>query len=378
MRGHRPPHLVVMVLYDQVQTLDVSGPLDVFAAANDGGGRYRLLTASPGGRTVRTLAGLRMAPDAALEDVTGRIGTLIVPGRADWQAAIGDRRLVTQIARLATNARRVASVCAGAFPLAATGMLDGHRVATHWKLARALAETFPGLEVERESIYVRDGRVMTSAGVSAGIDLALALVEEDLGPEVARATARHLVVFMARSGAQSQLSVRLRIDARDPLMRRVLDTVTADPGADHSRAAMAARAGVSVRHLTRLFRTELGMTAARFVEQTRVEAAAELLRSGDDTLCVIARRAGFGSEETMRRAFRRELGVAPSTYRTRSAQPPSSAPARTSPSDRANRPHAECSAERNEATPGRQPYSEAAVGPVSSVGPVGSVSPVSQ
>jgi transcriptional regulator GlxA family with amidase domain len=317
MEGHRPPHLVVMVLYDRVQTLDVSGPLDVFTVANDGGARYRLLTASPGGRPVRTLAGLRVAPDAALEDLTGRIGTLIVPGRPDWQAAVRDTRLVAQIARLAPHARRVASVCAGAFPLAATGLLDGHRVATHWKLSRALAETFPCLKVDRDSIYVRDGRVVTSAGVTAGIDLALALVEEDWGPEVARAAARHLIVFMARSGEQSQLSVRLNLDAREPLMRRVLDTVTADPGGDHSRAAMAARAGVSVRHLTRLFRTELGMTAAQFVEQTRVEAATELLQSGDDTLCVVARRVGFGSEETMRRAFRRELGVAPSAYRAR-------------------------------------------------------------
>lgn len=307
-----------MVLLDQVQTLDVIGPLDVFAAANDNGARYRLRTASPGGREVRTTAGVRLAADMALEDLTGSIDTLIVPGRYDWRAALRDPGLQPGIARLSRTSRRVASVCSGAFSLAAAGILDGRRAATHWRLVDDLARSFPKVKVDCDAIFVKDGSVVTSAGVTAGIDLALSLVEEDFGPEVARATAKYLVVFMARSGGQSQFSVRLNSPSpRNPVVRTILDTVTADPGGDHTRDALAARAGVSVRHLTRLFRTELDTTAARFVERTRVEAATGLLESGTDTLDVVARRSGFGSEETMRRAFKRELGIAPSTYRAR-------------------------------------------------------------
>jgi transcriptional regulator GlxA family with amidase domain len=311
-------HLMVMVLIDEVQTLDVTGPLDVFATANDHGARYHLRTASPGGRDVRTTAGVRLAADVAMEDVTGRIDTLIVPGRCDWRSVVRESCLVAEIARLAMASGRVASVCSGAFALAAAGLLDGRRAATHWRLAAELAHNYPRVEVDRDSIFVRDGHVITSAGVTSGIDLALSLVEEDFGADVARATARYLVVFMARAGGQSQFSVRLNSGAsRSPVVRAVLDAVTADPGGVHSRDALAARVGVSVRHLTRLFRTELGTTAANFVERTRVEAATGLLESGTETLGVVARRSGFGSEETMRRAFKRALGIAPSTYRAR-------------------------------------------------------------
>jgi len=314
----RPPHLVVMTLIDEVQTLDVTGPLDVFAAANDNGARYRLVTASPGGREVRTTAGVRLTPDVALADLTGPIGTLMVPGRRDWRAAIADTELNAAVGRLAKRSRRVASVCSGAFSLAAAGLLDGRRAATHWGFADDLARAFPAVEVDRDAIFVRDGEVITSAGVTSGIDLALSLVEEDHGPEVARAAARYLVVFMARPGGQSQFSIRMSCaQPHHPVVRRVLDAVTADPGADHARDALAARVGVSVRHLTRLFRTELDTTAARFVERTRIEAATGLLENGAETLDVIARRTGFGSAETMRRAFKRELGVSPRAYRAR-------------------------------------------------------------
>jgi transcriptional regulator GlxA family with amidase domain len=314
----QPPHLVVMALFDGVQLLDVTGPLEVYAAANDHGARYQLLTASLGGRDVRTTAGVRLAADAALEEVSGRIGTLIVPGRFDWRAAVSDVELIASINRLAHLSRRVASVCAGAFPLAATGMLDGRRAATHWSLAMDLAENFPKIDVDRESIFVRDGDVVTSAGVTSGIDLALSLVEEDFGPDVARAAAKYLVVFMARPGGQSQFSVRLRArQSRNQVVRTVLDAVTADPAGDHSLDAVARRVGVSVRQLTRLFRAEFGTTVTRFVEQTRLEAAQALLESGTDPLDVVARRSGFGSEETLRRAFQRELGVTPGTYRAR-------------------------------------------------------------
>jgi transcriptional regulator GlxA family with amidase domain len=311
-------HLVVMLLIEEVQTLDVTGPLDVFATANDHGARYRLRTASPGGQDVRTRAGVRLAADVAIRDVAGPIDTLIVPGRADWRSVVRDSGLISEIARLSLASHRTASVCSGAFSLAAAGLLDGRRAATHWRLATELALNYPKIQVDTDAIFVRDGDVVTSAGVTSGIDLALSLVEEDFGAEVARATARYLVVFMARAGGQSQFSVRLSSGApHSPVVRAVLDAVTADPGGLHSRDALAARAGVSVRHLTRLFRTELGTTAANFVERTRVEAATGLLESGSDTLDVVARRSGFGSEETMRRAFKRALGIAPSTYRAR-------------------------------------------------------------
>jgi transcriptional regulator GlxA family with amidase domain len=318
MDGRSRPHLVVMVLFDCVQLLDVTGPLEVFAAANDQGARYRLLTASCGGREVVTTAGARLAADAALEEFTGKVGTLIVPGRSDWRAAVSDASLIAGISRLAGFSRRVASVCAGAFPLAATGLLDGRRAATHWCLARELAEHFPHVQVDADSIFVRDGKIISSAGVTSGIDLALSLVEEDFGPDVARAAAKYLVVFMARPGGQSQFSVRQA--ARQPrhrLVRQMLDDVTADPAADHSLEAVAGRAGVSVRQLTRLFRAETGMTVTRFVEQIRIEAAQGLLESGTDSLDVVARRSGFGSEETLRRAFQRACGVTPGTYRAR-------------------------------------------------------------
>jgi transcriptional regulator GlxA family with amidase domain len=313
-----PPHLVVMILFDQVQLLDVTGPLDVYATANDNGARYRCLTASPGGRDVRTSAGLSLTADAAIEEFDEQIGTLIVPGRIDWRAAVSDLDLISDITRLSQRSHRVASVCAGAFSLAAAGMLDGRRAATHWRLTPELEENFPTIEVDRDAIFVRDGKVITSAGVTSGIDLTLSLVEEDFGPDVARAAAKYLVVFMARPGGQSQFSARLDTrSSQHDLVRTVLDAVTADPRADHSREAIAARTGVSVRHLTRLFRTELGTTVARFVDQVRVEAAKILLETGDETLDVIARRSGFGSAETMRRTFHRDLGVTPSVYRAR-------------------------------------------------------------
>ncbi|MFE7171635.1 GlxA family transcriptional regulator [Streptomyces sp. NPDC057616] len=314
----RSRHTVVMVLFDGIAALDVTGPLDVLAAANHYGGRYRIVTVSPGGKQVGTTSGLGLAVDMPLEEFTGRVGTLVVPGRPDWWAAVSDRDLVGHLARLAGSARRVGAVCAGAFPLAATGLLDGRRAVTHWQLIDDLATRYPEVRVDREAIFVRDGRYVTSAGVTSGIDMTLSLVEEDLGPEAARAVARFLVLFMARPGSQPQFSVRMQARyRRSATVRAVLDAVTADPAADHRLSALAARAGISVRHLTRLVRKETDTTVTRFVEQIRVEAARGLLESGTDPLDLVARRSGFGSAETLRRAFVRELGMTPGAYRAR-------------------------------------------------------------
>ncbi|MGW3160538.1 SpoIIE family protein phosphatase [Streptomyces sp. NPDC001089] len=314
------PHHVLMLMFDGVQALDVTGPLDVYAAANESGGDYRLTTASPDGRPVRTTSGLRLVPDAALGDVGPGVDTLVVPGGPRWWEAVADPPLIEGIARLADESptATVAAVCAGTFPLAETGLLDGRRAATHWKLAADLAARCPRVRVDAEAIFVRDGRFVTSAGVTAGIDLALSLVESDLGPEVARAVAKYLVVFMARPGGQSQFSVRQQSPRpENSPLRAVLDRVAADPRGDHSLQALADRAALSSRHLTRLFRTEVGTTAGEYVKRVRLEAAQALLEGGDEPLGTVARRSGFGTEETMRRAFRGRLGVSPGTYRDR-------------------------------------------------------------
>ncbi len=312
-------HCVVVVVYDGVRLLDVTGPLEVFTVANEHGATYRLRTASPGGRDIRTSGGVRLGADLALEDLTGEApDVLLVPGSPDVAATECDRALLEQVRRLSERAGRTASVCAGAFVLAAAGILDGRRAATHWDLADRLALTYPRVTVDPDAIFVRDGRVITSAGVTSGIDLALGLVEEDHGADLARTVAKHLVVFMQRPGGQSQFSVRLRSGGRrDEALRPVLDAVTVDPAADHGLTAMAARAGLSVRQLSRLFKGETGMTPARYVELVRVETARGLLEAGNDPLDVVARRAGFGSPETMRRAFVREIGVPPAAYRSR-------------------------------------------------------------
>lgn len=314
----RAGRAVVVVVYDGVRLLDVTGPLEVFIVANEHGADYRPVLASPGGRDIVTSGGFRIGADAALEDLDENVHVLLVPGSPDVAATAADQPLLEQVRRLSHQAEQVASVCAGAFVLAAAGLLDGHRAATHWDLAERLARDYPKINVDGDAIFVRDGKVVTSAGISSGIDLALALVEADHGADLARTAAKHLVVFMQRPGGQSQFSVRLNPPAQrcEPL-RTALDAVILDPAGDHGLEAMAGRAGVSVRQLTRLFRQELGTTPGRYVEQARMERAKNLLETGDQPLDVVARRSGFGSPETMRRAFVRELGVPPVAYRAR-------------------------------------------------------------
>ncbi|MEU1294138.1 MULTISPECIES: GlxA family transcriptional regulator [unclassified Streptomyces] len=311
-------HVVAVVAFDDVQLLDVTGPVEVFTTANAYGAAYDVRLVSLTGRDVRTSAGVRIGVDGTPADLPGRIGTLVVPGRETTAFGPADDALIGAVTELSGRADRVASVCAGAFVLAEAGLLEGRRAATHWQLAAELAARFPRVTVETDPLFVRDGRIITSAGVTAGIDLALALIEEDHGAGPARDVARKLVVFMARPGGQSQFSVRLAPERHlDPALRRVLDAVTADPAADHPLASLAAEAGLSTRHLRRLFREKVGTTPGRFVESVRVEAARALLEAGDDTVEQVARQAGFGSSESLRRAFQNTLGVPPTTYRAR-------------------------------------------------------------
>ncbi|HEX4344877.1 MAG TPA: DJ-1/PfpI family protein [Solirubrobacteraceae bacterium] len=330
---------VVIVAFDGVQLLDVSGPIEVFEAANEVGACYRVLLASPDGGDIVAGSRTRLGADCAFAQIPRRIDTLVVPGAPDWRSIVADARLVEIVAAAARRSRRTASVCAGAFVLAAAGLLDGRRAATHWELAADLAHSYPQVAVDPDAIFVADGSIHSSAGITAGIDLCLALVEADHGAALARDVARHLVVFMQRPGGQAQFSVRLDIAATTgSQLREVLDGIARDPAADHSLEALSRRAGFSVRHLTRVFRHELGITPGRYVERTRIEAAKARLQRGDEPLAAIARVSGFGSVETMRRAFWREVATTPAAYRDRFRTTGARAPAE--PARRRRRPDA--------------------------------------
>ncbi|MEU2923609.1 DJ-1/PfpI family protein [Streptomyces sp. NPDC007251] len=308
---------MAVFVFPGVRLLDATGPVEVFASANDFGGRYQIQLVSQDGGEVITAAGTRLVADVSADDMCEPCDVLVIPGGPDWETLIKDDALLDVVRRLSAKANCTASVCTGAFLLAAAGLLDGRRAATHWRNSRQLALRFPAVQVEADAIFVRDGRVMTSAGVSAGIDLALAIVEEHYGAQVARAVAKDMVVFMQRPGGQSQFSVRSRAPhTRQDMLRRVLDAVAEDPGANHTLSAMARRAGVSTRQVTRLFE-KVGTTPARYVEQVRLEAAQAMLETGDDPLAVVARRTGFGSPESLRRAFVRHLSVTPGAFRSR-------------------------------------------------------------
>jgi transcriptional regulator GlxA family with amidase domain len=330
--GPGAPKTVVFALYDKVTLQDVAAPLEIFARANDFGAQYRVILTSPTGRAVGTTSFVSLNVDVPLVEVPDRFDTLIVPGGVppDFNFTPGDHDIpeeqtpdviaaaLEMVGELAPRARRIASVCTGAFVLAALGLLDGRRATTHWAHCQELARTYPEVEVVPDSLFVQDGPFITGAGISSGIDLGLALVESDYGPDVARRVARWMVVFLQRPGGQAQFSIWTESDL--PVsngLREILDSVVADPAADHSLAAMADRAAVSERHLVRMFRVQVGMTPARFVEQARLEAAKLLLATGDHGQDAVARRAGFGSADTMRRTFRRALGLSPSTYRSR-------------------------------------------------------------
>lgn len=314
------PHDVVVLLYDGIQMLDMTGPIDAFASANAFGANYRITNASLSGDDVVASAGTRIGADSAVDALPESIGTLLIPGAPNWQKSISDPALIDAVRSLAGRSTRTVSICAGAFPLAATGLLDGRRVATHWKLASHLAARFPRVTVDSAAIFVTDGHYVTSAGVTAGIDLTLSLIEHDHGATLAREVARDLVVFMARPGDQSQFSVRLEaLTTHGTVVRSAMDAITSDPRRDHSLKALSAGAGVSSRHLTRLFLTETGHTPQHFVERIRLEAACALLTGGRDSLEHVAEQTGAGSSESLRRLFKRELGITPGTYRKRFA-----------------------------------------------------------
>ncbi|MBG7699790.1 GlxA family transcriptional regulator [Streptomyces sp. MC1] len=310
-------HRVAFLVFDGVKMLDVSGPAEVFAEANTLGARYSLCYVSPSGKPVRTSIGTRLPVDSAAADLD--VDTLVVSGGDLLVTEPIPPDLTEALRHLRARARRLVSICTGSFVLAAAGLLSGHRATTHWRHAPLLARAYPDVHVEPDSLFVEDRGVFTSAGVTAGIDLALSLVERDHGADLAREVARSLVVFMQRPGGQSQFSAALKVSApRTPALRAVTDLVSAQPALEHSTDSLAVLVGVSPRHLTRLFNAELGTTPAKFVERVRLDHAKALLDAGH-SVAASARAAGFGSAETLRRTFVARLGVSPGHYRARFA-----------------------------------------------------------
>ncbi|MFE0473606.1 GlxA family transcriptional regulator [Streptomyces sp. NPDC058947] len=307
---------VLAVLFDGVQSLDVTGPVEVFAGAELlAPGTYRIRTASLDGAPVRTTSGLTLVPDAPLAAAPDP-DVLLVPGGAGGLRP--DPRLVDWVREYGPRAGRLVSVCTGATVLAAAGLLDGRRATTHWAYCDRLARDHPAVDVDPDPVYVRDGHVATSAGVTAGIDLALALVEEDLGRDAALTIARHLVVFLRRPGNQAQFSAPLAAQTarREPL-REVQRHIVERPDADLSVESLAARARLSPRHFARAFRAETGMTPGRYVDRVRLEHARRLLEDTTDGIEEISRASGYGTPEAMRRAFLKALGAPPAEYRRR-------------------------------------------------------------
>jgi transcriptional regulator GlxA family with amidase domain len=322
------PRRIVILAFPGVQPLDVAGPAEVFAgAAQLKTDAYTVEVVGPRGEPIPTRSsGYALVPSTSTAECRGAIDTLIVAGGFGVHDAIEDELLVHWVRAAARRSRRVASVCTGAFLLAAAGLLDGRRATTHWASCDELARRHPAVEVDPKPIFVRDGDVWTSAGVTAGVDLALALVEDDLGPDVPREVARWLVVFLQRPGGQAQFSSYLTsAPAARASLRELQAWISDNLDQDLRVEPLAARAAMSPRNFARAFRRETGVTPAAYVEALRVEAARQRLERFSEPLELVAERAGFGTPETMRRAFARRVGVAPADYRARFNRAPDQA-----------------------------------------------------
>lgn len=309
---------IVLVAFDGLQLLDLAGPLEVFDAADQlgCGNPYQMMVATPGGRDVITTSGLRIGADISIDMAPATIDTLVVVGGRGTRDLIGDESFLTQINNLAGRSRRITSVCSGALVLAAAGLLDGYQATTHWGSCDLLASMSDLVTVLSDQIYVHDRDRWTSAGVTAGIDLALALVDADHGPELAHEVAAWLVVFARRPGGQTQFSAQLRAQAaRTPAIAGLQRWLPDHLDDDLTVARLADRAAMSERSFARAFRAETGTTPAAHVEELRVEAARRLLETTDGTVATIARQVGLRHAETLHRAFSRRVGTTPDRYR---------------------------------------------------------------
>ena len=313
--------LIAIVVPPNAQSLDVSGPLDAFLEANrqsSGGILYEVRLVSAGASRRIKAGGMSLVTDSSIFDDARPIDTMLVAGTPDYALAYASTDFHAWLRRRAPKTRRYGSVCTGAFFLGAAGLLDGMNATTHWQHAAELAERFPAAKVVPDQIYVQDGALYTSAGVTAGIDLALKLIEDDHGRELAFMVARRLVVFLKRPGGQSQFSAHLAAQMADEgkirsLQQWILDHLSLDLTLE----ILAGRVAMSVRNFTRVFQNETGVTSADFVEMARVDAARRLLEESDTSLQRVASRCGFAGPDTMRRAFLRRIGTGPSDYRER-------------------------------------------------------------
>jgi transcriptional regulator GlxA family with amidase domain len=319
MPRQNTPRVVEILAFANAQLLDITGPLQVFATANDLTRAtltippYAPLVIARGGGPVTCSAGLALMTQP-LPQLDAPLDTLIIAGGRGIEAAAADSALVTWVRARAAAARRTASVCSGAFLLAETGLFDGRRVATHWRHCQGLARRFPSITVEAEPIFVQDGPMWSSAGVTAGIDLCLALVEEDLGRDVALAVARDLVVYLKRPGGQSQYSTMLSLQ-RSSRFAGLHDWMQDNLGGDLSLNRLARQCAMSERSFSRHYAEEMGTTPARAVERLRIEAARSLLSGTKLPVKSVAKQCGFQNEETLRRSFIRLFSTSPQDYR---------------------------------------------------------------
>jgi transcriptional regulator GlxA family with amidase domain len=317
---------IAVIAFPGVQRLDVVGPIDVFNEASRQAGdphAYTFEIISPVPGPIRASNGMRFEADATLATASCDIDTLLVAGSPHITELEHDEALRAWLIKRAPRVRRIGSVCSGAFFLANAGLLEGRRVTTHWNSSQRLAASYPSVHVECDQIYVKDGPIYTSAGVTAGMDLALALVEEDLGHAVAMSVARELVMFLKRPGGQSQFSAHLaaQSSARD-VIRDVQDWVLENLDKSLHVDVLAVRAGMSTRNFARLFKQDTATTPADFVEAARIDAARRLLEDSASPLKRVASRCGFGDPNSLRRTFVRRLGVTPTDYRNRFQQLP--------------------------------------------------------
>lgn len=326
MSSNGEPRRVVILSFPGVQPLDVVGPAEVFSTASqlNGGDAYRVEVVAEDREPIMTRSsGYGLVPSKTTAQCRGPIDTLVVAGGFGVHEAVEDEALVRWLRSAAGRSRRVASVCSGSFLLARAGLLEGRRATTHWSSCEELARRHPEITVDPDPIFVHDGDVWTSAGVTAGMDLSLALVERDLGRETALEVARWLVLFLQRPGGQAQFSSHLAAQLADRAPLRELQSWIADNLDEDLRVeALADRAAMSPRNFARTFRREIGLTPAAYVEALRVERARQCLEQDSDPIERVADRCGFGTPETMRRAFARRVGIAPADYRARFRRAP--------------------------------------------------------
>lgn len=321
-KGAPAPRTVGIVAYDGAELLDITGPVEVFNMLNRclGATSYRVVLLAEQAGPLVTAAGMRLVADAAWQEYAAPLDTLVVVGSPDeaLNRALADRTLVDWLRDAPRRARRVVSVCTGAFLLAEAGLLEGRRATTHWMDLERLEASYPGVSVEGDAIYVRDGAVATSAGVTAGIDLSLALVEEDFGRALALAVARRLVMYLKRPGGQAQFSTQLRAQmVEGGALAGLLARLREQPARQYTVQELAQLAAMSPRNFARVFARETGTTPARYLEQLRLERAIALLERGELPIGCVAQQSGFSCAEQFRRSFQKQMGVSPVGYRKR-------------------------------------------------------------